>query len=250
MLKFNADDFCRASGLIGQLYAQVSNGITPTSRSWNAVAGEMGALQRLCENLGLNSTIAQMKRVKNTISDHSSELDLNRFARDVFEVQIRMIDELEARTLFLMSPEEAKYFSGNQFAQVVAERFPDATFDMDEAGKCYATERATACVFHLMRVTEYALQAIGKLLGMTDQRPNWEPILKKIDDELKAEYKNRQFKGSYDLLANASTHLQAVKVAWRNRAMHVQTKHTMEEAREIYGATTGLMRYLAENVPN
>jgi hypothetical protein len=101
-----------------------------------------------------------------------------------------------------------------------------------------------------MRVTEHGLQEIAKRIGIKDPRPNWEPIICKIDSELKKGYKDRQYKGMSDFLANVSAHLNAVKVAWRNRVMHVDTKHTMEEAREIYSATAGLMRYIAENLPN
>lgn len=252
MLKFAAEDFCRASGILGQVYAQVNSGTIPTAKSWGIVGAELGNLERLCEKLALDSTLAQIRRLKEIFTADKSrqhEISIAPLARDVMEVSVRMNDELQARMLFLMSPEEARYFNNSQFSPKVAERFPNAVFDTEEAGKCYAMERPTACVFHLMRVTEHGLQAIGKLLGIADPRPNWEPIILKIDAELKADYKNRQFKGSADLLANISTHLHAVKVAWRNRAMHIDRKHTSEEAREIYGATCGLMRYLAENLP-
>ncbi|MGD0790667.1 MAG: hypothetical protein ABR920_02750 [Terriglobales bacterium] len=250
MLRFAAQDFCRASSLIGQVYAQVNSGTIPTKKSWNVIAGELGNLQRLCEKLALDSTLAQIKRLKEIFLDTENQHQVNiaNLSRDIMEVQIRLSDELEARMLFLMNPEEARYFGENQFSPKVAERFPDAVFDMNEAGKCFATERSTACVFHLMRVTEHGLHAIATRLGITDQRPNWEPIIAKIDSELKLPYEKRQFKGSADLLANISTHLHAIKVAWRNRTMHVETKHTTEEGREIYGATRGLMRYLAEQI--
>jgi hypothetical protein len=251
MLKFAAEDFCRASSIIGQVYAQVSSGTIPTKSSWNIVSGELGNLERLCEKFALDSTLAQIRRLKAVFLDRANhhQVDIATLSRDIVEVQIRLTDELQARMLFLLNPEEARYFDDSQFSPKVAERFPKAVFDMDEAGKCYATERPTACVFHLMRITEFGLHAIAKLLGITDNRPNWEPIIAKIDAELKAPFEKRQFKGSADLLANISTHLHAVKVAWRNRAMHVETKHTPEEAREIYAATRGLMRYLAEHLP-
>jgi hypothetical protein len=100
-----------------------------------------------------------------------------------------------------------------------------------------------------MRVTEYALRAIADLLDIQDHNPTWEPIIRKIDAELKADYRNRKFKGSQDLLANMSTHLHAVKVAWRNNTMHVEKINTLEHAKEIYDATCGLMRYLGDNLP-
>ena len=124
---------------------------------------------------------------------------------------------------------------------LVGERFPDAIDDMNEAAKCFAFERPTACIFHLMRVTEYGINEIADFLLMEDHSPTWEPIIRKIDAELKLDYKDRKFKGNQDVLANMSTHLHAVKVAWRNKTMHVE--------KEIYDATCGLMRYLAENLP-
>ena len=90
---------------------------------------------------------------------------------------------------------------------------------------------------------------MADLLNIKDHDPTWEPIIRKIDAELKLDYKDRQYKGNQDLLANMSTHLHAVKVAWRNKTMHVEKINTMEHAKEIYDATCGLMRYLSENLP-
>jgi hypothetical protein len=248
MLPFLAYDFCRASSTLGQVHAQIQSGSLPSSESWSVVAGELGHLERACESLGLESTLAQIRRIKN-IFIKGAEVNYSILARDIIEVQIRLSDELQARTLFLLTPDEARYYSDPHFHPAVALYFPDAIFDMQEAAKCRALERPTACVFHLMRVTEYGVQAMAKLIGVTDQRPNWEPVIAKIDNELKQPYDKRNFKGSAELLANMSTHLHAIKVAWRNRAMHVEKKHTPEESREIYNATCGLMRYLAENLP-
>jgi hypothetical protein len=121
---------------------------------------------------------------------------------------------------------------------------------MDEAAKCFAFERPTACIFYLMRVTEFGIKAFADLLGIDDHNPTWEPIIRKVDSELKTDYNKRKFKGSQELLANSSTHLHAVKVAWRNKTMHVEKVNTMEHAKEIYDATAGFMRYLAENLPD
>lgn len=165
------------------------------------------------------------------------------------EVSVRLTDELEARKVFMIEVEQSPYLESHLFSTAVSERFPNAVHDIDEAAKCYALERPTACVFHLMRVTEYGLQAIGKLVRVKDDRANWDIVIKKIDAELKKEYKDREFKGLADFLASISAHMNAVKIAWRNRVMHVEKKHTMEEAREIYDATRGLMRYLSENIP-
>lgn len=250
MLNFCADDYCRASSLLGQIFAQIKSGIEPTMESWNRVAGSLGKLERECERLGLSNTLAQIRRIKPIFVEGSSAVNWNDLGRDVIEVQLRMNDELEACTLFLLTHEEANFYSDHHFPISVVDYFQESIFDMEEAGKCRAVERPTACVFHLMRVTEHGIQAVAKLIGITDPRPNWEPIILKIDSELKQPYEKRQFKGSGDLLASISTHFHTVKIAWRNRVMHIEKKYTGEEAREIYAATVGLMRYLAENLPS
>jgi hypothetical protein len=228
----------------------VHSGVSPRPESLKIIAGELGTLQRHCETLGMNSTLAQIERVKEMLFDRSfTSHGWQYFVTSAMEVGIRLTDELEARKCYILDVERNGFISGNKFSALAIQRFPDAVPDMDEAARCFAFERPTACIFHLMRVTEYALHEIADLLGITDHAPTWEPIIRKIDAELKADYKVRKFKGSQDLLANMSTHLHAVKVAWRNKTMHVETINTIEHAREIYDATTGLMRYLAENLP-
>ncbi|HET8546424.1 MAG TPA: hypothetical protein VFL57_00390 [Bryobacteraceae bacterium] len=250
MMRFDADDFCRVSSLLGQMYMDIRCGRIPRDQTWVIMATELRLLRDHCQRIGLAATVAQIERTAESITgNHGYGFDLDVISRDLIQVQLRLNDELKGRVLYAIDSDKAVYMTDSQFDPKVSEVFPDAAFDMDEAAKCYALNRATACVFHLMRVTEYGLQAVGKTLGMKDDRPNWEPIIAKIDSEIKKPYKDRQFKGQTEVLAHISSHMHAVKIAWRNRAMHIEKKHTIEEAREIYDATRGLMRYLAENLP-
>jgi hypothetical protein len=246
VLELSAEDFCQAVSLIAQFRDQIYGGMIPKNSSIAVIGGEIGNLRKKCEALGLNATLAQIERVNAMVG---GDFGWKIFADAVMEISARLRDELAARKCYIVSSERNSFIDGNGFADCVGVRFPDAIPDMDEAARCFAFERPTACIFHLMRVTEYGLNAIADLLGINDHSPTWEPIIRKIDAELKLDYSKRQFKGSQDLLANMSTHLHAVKVAWRNKTMHVEKINTMEHAREIYNATTGLMRYLAENLP-
>jgi hypothetical protein len=237
MLRFNAHHWVAVSSTIGQLIMDIGSGRSPSGESMQLIGSSLGLLQREC---------AHLRRLKDGLQVGG---DIQAFRFSLMEVQQRIWDELEARKFLALSAENEKYYDDCGFSQVVAERFPEASFDANEAGKCLALERPTACAYHLMRVTEFGLQQVGKKLGMKDERPNWDPIIRKIDSELKKDYKDREFRGMADFLANSSAHLNAVKLAWRNRVMHVDRKHTMEEAKEIYNATCGLMRYIAENLP-
>jgi hypothetical protein len=229
VLEFCSQDFCQAALVFGQLRAQVDHGFIPRSSSYGMAGGELGSLQRHCERLGLVTTLAQIERVKNMIEGQYTHQAM---ADAITEVATRMIDELKARKIYMVAMERGPYVAGNQFPASVGERFPEAISDMDEAARCFAFERPTACIFHLMRVTEYGVNAFAELLGITNHAPTWEPIIRKIDAELKADYKDRKFKGNQDFLANSSTHLHAVKVAWRNKTMHVEKINTMEHAKE------------------
>lgn len=250
MIRFPADEFCRASGQIGQMWMDIRHGAIPRQMSIEAVSASIRVLEKECVNLGLPATLAQIKRVQESISRSNNSLNLDFWSRALMEVYVRLVDELEARKLYALDVEGARYFEGSQFSQTAAERFPEAIYDMEEAGKCFALDRHTACVFHLMRVTEYGLAEVARFLKLHDPLgPNWDSVIKKIDSELKADYKDRKFKGHSDLLSHVSSHLNAVKIAWRNRTMHIDKKYTFEEARDIYNATCGFMRYIAENFP-
>jgi hypothetical protein len=249
MLEVYAKSFCRATSIIGQFRQQVYGDIAPSASAWDALASEIQDLELQCTALGLPNTLAQISRVRLMTKTGHLQGNLRGFADAVMEISTRLIDEMDSKKFYAVGSEKISYIVGNQFSPRVAERFQDAIADMDEAARCYAFERPTACIFHLMRVTEYGIKAFAEMLGIEDHNPTWEPIIRKIDSELKADYSKRKFKGSQEVLANASTHLHAVKVAWRNKTMHVEKINTMEHAKEIYDATAGFMRYLAENLP-
>jgi hypothetical protein len=46
-------------------------------------------------------------------------------------------------------------------------KYARTQFDIVEAGNCYAAGRGTAVVFHLMRITETAVQEFGRKLGVS-----------------------------------------------------------------------------------
>ena len=54
-------------------------------------------------------------------------------------------------------------------------------FDIEHAGTCLALDEATACVMHLMRALEVALNAVGLGIGLPDAlvqaKTSWEHLL-------------------------------------------------------------------------
>lgn len=166
----------------------------------------------------------------------------------VRELSSRIQDEVSFGIFLKIPSDLEKYYDpkGVLFGQEVADRFNSAIDDVDEAGKCLALGRGTACVFHLMRIMEAGLKSVAKALGIP-YAPSWESYLKQINDRIEQKYKKKgvQWKKDEPFFRDVAAHLQAVKVAWRNPTMHIERSYNAEQAEEVFNATKGFMRHIA-----
>jgi len=136
--------------------------------------------------------------------------------------------------------EQPKLFGDEVFA-----KFPSANNDIVEAGTCLALERGTACVMHLMRACEVGIKALAAALPV-DPQNNWGAYLRKIGEALDVRTKAAGMRTPDDqFYAEVRITLDAVRVAWRNVTMHVESNYSPERAEEILVAVRGLMRHLA-----
>ena len=166
----------------------------------------------------------------------------------VNDVLDRMNDETFSQLFIQIPSEVASYYADDpQFGEQAASRFPKITEDIQEAAKCFAVGRYTACVFHLMRVTEFAVQQLGKRLAINlVGEKNWANILDEVDKAIKVlPIKNSHQKAKRNRLAEASAHLRMVKDAWRNDVMHPKETYTEEEAERVFRNVKDFMVHLA-----
>jgi hypothetical protein len=136
--------------------------------------------------------------------------------------------------------------------ETIIAAFPSVTFDIEEASKCLAFRRNTACVFHLMRVMGSGVTALGKTLNepTLDSSHNltWDNVLRRCAKESEKEFKDMSpvWQSDKQFFATATAKLYAVKDAWRNPNAHeVGQKYTDEEAEDIYRTIRSFMRQLA-----
>jgi len=174
----------------------------------------------------------------------------------VGELKRRIEDELDATKLYLVERRKVAYYeTAPLFGEKVANNLPSAAYDIEEAGKCFALSRNTACIMHLMRVVEVGLRAYGTSLGVmasiTAAQPDWGTILRVANDEI------RRLNGSGDpawtpdkrtFFESTHANFHAIRVAWRNPTMHVEKQYDSERAEDIYNAVKGWMRHLAEHL--
>jgi HEPN domain-containing protein len=203
----------------------------------------MEDVARLCASFGFNTLLREVERNRLLVESGCTYVELGRIAA---ALKIRIQDEY-ADILLLWIEEKACYQQDDFFGVEVGERFKDASFDIKEAGTCYALGRYTACVYHSMRVAEFGLKAIAERVKFPDDRPNWEPVLKFINAELtrNRDVMSAAFKGDIEFISGISAHMHSVNLAWRRRVAHVERTYTQEEAKRILEETRNLMQHLA-----
>ena len=190
-------------------------------------------------------------------SDNEKAWALDTLMFRVDEIRNTLRRELESVTLLALSSREGGFFDPKPplFGAVFDDRFKsDAVFEVDEASKCFALGRPTACVFHLMRAMEVGIRATARCLQISDPiKPaerNWGFILRSLRVGIDAKWPNMTERASGDgaLFEDLYVSLDAVKNPWRNATMHVEKKYTNDEAEHILIAVKGFMKKLANRM--
>jgi hypothetical protein len=202
-----------------------------------------------CTQLGFSSSAATARRLSEV---HRPDQTMGAISDLYQEFYGRLRDELNGRRCFMVEADKLTFFEDlHPFGVDVAARFSGFINDnIEEAGKCLALDRGTACVFHLMRAVEGALHVFATKLGTTfNPTASWQVIVNDMRTTLK-----RLPQGTPDekqLFIHASgavAHLENVKDAWRNETMHPRGQYTEEMARDVWVHTKALMAKLADFV--
>ena len=201
-----------------------------------------------CNKLGLSLSAITAQKLMGTMLQ-PTKVSYKKVSELLQELSGRIYDEMESRLFLSIEPDKQTLFFGSAlFDAKVNIAFPTAVIDIQEAGKCLALDRSTACVFHLMRVMEVGLRALEKSLNLSPSvNPNWQNILDKCTREQAKPLNQRapEWQKNATFLAEATASLQSVKEAWRNPTMHIEKVYTEEQAGEIWNAVKGFMRHLS-----
>lgn len=213
-------------------------------------------LKNHCESVGLAFSVKQIGQLIDRLQydPKDSMVGIMRYdlRSKVVTIQEGIKHELEMHQFYKLRPDLVPYYtSPKPFGDDVDAAFPSTSADAEEAGKCLAVGRHTACVFHLMRVMEIGVRSLGKSLGDPtldpSKNPNWGTILARCDAELqKSKGKRSPVWQTMDTFFSESTaNLRAVKDAWRNPTMHVERTYDEEKAKDVFNSVRSFMRHLA-----
>lgn len=253
MLSFNAGAFYAATRTLEIVRAIFTERAVGTEGGLIPVfIRELRELNDSLKTLGADLTLMQSDRIIEKLSRKDIKIEAwnkSFILEDFNNLNSRLEDELKKTQVFVLEREKHAYYEPKEplFGQEVHSKFPSAIYEIDEAAKCYALERSTACVFHLMRLMEIGIKAAALCLGVPDpvkdKDRNWGAILGKIDAAIKAKGPKSNWAQPSDkaFFEEIYVSLDAVRQAWRNTTMHVETKQTGEEAEHIYRSVRAFM---------
>jgi hypothetical protein len=138
--------------------------------------------------LQLPTFVAELERAIEKHATAPTALDMQELLYDIERTRDRFGDELEPYKYLLVAADLVPYHEQEKlFGEHVFEKFPRARADITEAGSCYALRRPTACVFHLMRGMEAAIQKLARQLSLTiTPQTTWRKITGDMDAKIRA----------------------------------------------------------------
>jgi hypothetical protein len=217
----------------------------------------MRTLQSLeddCKALALDTSAIMVSRVRSALERDAHRDNVQWLLDQMKTVRDLMSTEMKGRVYAYIPAEKAKYLTtegARLFGDEVDRAFPDARSDAHEAGCCMALTRPTAAVFHLMRVLECGLAALGKVFSIPLAHTNWGSAIEQIESKIREMHKDANWKAMPDVkemqvkYAQAAATFGVLKDAWRNHTMHGRVIYETEEAEHIFSNVKMFMRKLA-----
>jgi len=267
MLAFDAGKIIRAIAALRMMEAAVTHfEETEDSKKSDCLTRDSAriTLERLNEvseaisGLPTKTTALAIQEMQERLSPRKIEFSYQDAADWIQTIAVTLRRELNLAKTFSINSAEEAYFDVDlsTFGPNFSVAFPSCAYELDEAGKCLALSRSTAAVFHLMRAMEVALAAARACLGIPEPTKDWERNWGKVLDNIKTEMNARNSVNpkrwanpdDKDLFASAYVSLDAVRIAWCNTTMHVESKYTPDEAEHIFVAVRGLMKTLSSRM--
>jgi hypothetical protein len=262
VLKRYAETFYKLGGMLDSmaiilegkesLYVQASEGQAKHALVKEIIDSWFPILEEHCESLELKFCSHTVARLKAAFEEDENEYNKRKRRELLCDLDQRIRDELQDRGLFYVRSDRIGHYEDYREGwEPAVSKFPIAT-DVEEAEKCYALERFSGCVYHLMRVAETGVQELAKHVGLT-RAPiieSWGEIIKQVRSKAATmprstiDEKEKQRK-----ISDVADALWQVNVAWRIPADHPRTpgsSYNQDHAEDAIGRVKILMRTIAE----
>jgi hypothetical protein len=202
-----------------------------------------------CRTIGLRVAARQFEMAATMLFEHTSGISNAQVSQMLLDLGSAITSEMSENLFLRVFSERTPYYrQAEGFGSAVAKSFPSAARDIQEAGSCYATDRNTACVMHLMRVLEVGLSVLAAQFRISSDRRNWENIINDIEAGIKkvsGPHAGSDWKQRQQFWSEAAKDFRYFKDAWRNHAMHFREHYEAPEARTVFDHVQTFMQQLA-----
>jgi hypothetical protein len=189
--------------------------------------------------------------------------DVSKVESELRRVRETVQTDIALRKFVLIAEDRAVYVDGNNlFGGEVANSFPSAAMDIQEAGNCLAVERTTAAVFHSMRAVETALRVLAKEAHLASdgpiERQQWGQIIGLLERRIEFMKKAPQThwpsveikEAQVRFYTEAYIEFRSINDAWRKHVSHARADsfYSREQALSIFTHSGEFMRILARRI--
>jgi hypothetical protein len=240
VLKYAAEDFIEITKIVASI---------ELAPQWLREEKPRAKLEECLERLLEHTYKFDLQLTRNQIGTVSNALareDWNATQRELDQLLRRVLEELKARSFRYV--EKPGYELGFWLSAYPGIRHNhDIRSELESAGRCYAYDEDTACVFHLMRAVDYGLRLVAKSLGVDFDARSWDGIGKAIEKKMRERYQDKTdaWKTAEPFYAEILTDIQAISRGHRNPVLHELEKAYDKRAAEyLLTVTVGFIEHV------
>lgn len=253
MLRYAADEFYKISQDL-TAFGTATDQLLQLDRGREKLQELVESLHGQATKLGLTLTLNQLEVVVNAANAVRRGGSTSVFSSAVLELNKRVREELAARKFCYIPQDKAGYFySFDWLLDSPIYNHKDLYDEFEAAGRCYALDENTACVFHLMRCVDWGLRRVAASLDIAYDARNWNGIGQAIEKKMQQKYelKTDGWKKTEPEYAEILTDIQAIGRGHRNPVLHeIEKKYTPREAHHLIEIVEGFCRHVATRWPN
>jgi hypothetical protein len=228
-----------------------------SSHSLKNLSKVLAGLHMLGKDIGLDSSLLkQVETLHEVVSRENCETPTVKIETRLSSIIQEILVNLNSKKFMFMPGDQASYWENiAKFGDDFLLRFGEAAgIEAVEAGNCYAAGRWTACVFHCMRVAEYGLRALAKLLRVkiSDKGKecpleygDWTKVITAIRAKIIEAHKGSAGPKKTEMLRRNSSladHCEYMRDIWRNEVSHARRRYNAEESLAVISRVREFMQ--------
>lgn len=259
MYELHASDFLEAVIITQQAIALAGSPSFPSANKMTKANADSSieSLRRLLTHVSaLSVPVTQMAINDSLDALQKGNLTYRGHGQMAINISATLKRELKLKKVFALDPNRADFYAPKEplFGADVGAKFLAITYDIDQAGKCYACELSTASAFHAIRCMEAGIRAIARSLQIPDPTKgadrSWGKLLRDIDKAIETRWPKStgRMSGDAQIFDAIYGSLSGIVNPYRNATMHLDQKYTMKEAKHILDVVEGLMTKIASRM--